>query len=1219
MQFTRMLFPLFGLGLGLVSTILSAQTTPMPNLIGHWPMDICSTEFDHNIIDVISKHHAIGKIGTAIENEGQYCQSGRLNGNGAHIYIPDAPHLRGKQGALTFWFKVDDLAYTSDAMQGGQYLFSRDSLDKDLGGHLTSWLNNDGSLHLRYQTNAKDYFIHTDDQIIVAGQWYFYAVTWDNVTTKLYINGELIGENAQSTGSQENNPEPMVFGGNARRSSQAETTPDDLRDFFKGNIDDIRWYDGPIGPTGLVELKTAQQYECSACGDDSSRSLVAEYRFSDRSWANPGDIQDSSGNAYHASLSGETRLLTPVNNMSCGTLDIPPNTNQETPDFVDTPIDLEQDVGPEGTISFWFKSNSGWQDDRDRTLFDAVQISQKTTKDPRNKYFYLMLKENGRLQFGYEDSQDRDIRYDSNSFDFPEFTWVHVTITYNYTSKIVQLFLNGVQHKFTIRASDFNRNWERWNGIMPDYGNLALADNRTDYITASSSANGRYDDIRVYNFEQSAEEIKADMAKAEPCAVLYGYQIEHPDQALTCDSAPVTVKACKNEQCSELYEHPVQVSLSPSPNGDPAGQVYEFTGEFTFDLVSRSPGTKDLVFTPMYHAKEDELVNTCENGCAIEFVNAGLQIYADQAPQFSSNEALRRHIFATGHIAGAAMSHIKMRAVRDNNGVCEAIIEGTQPVELGYACHQYDALGQTVKGCKVPFGNLPLNTNATTINATTNMVFDEEAQTHFGDFALPDATNMSLNATLNVDGAVLQSNTLQVEFTPKGIQLSHDVTHNHVAGTPFNFSIIGYGENNIELPSYNPQRLEVYANRVAPTTGTAFGNLTFAQDYIISADPSFNLVIPSTPLYGSDLRFTNGQYEYDGAYFSDAGVVEIYMIDRHTYRSVQSNTLQFGPFIPAYFDVQTVYSPAFTDASSGAFTYVGQPFFFDLGVEPQIEVTAFNALNQIVPNYDGTQWQLNPTGTQVQSQVSYIDQSSSGLNLMLATTPADPTVSGISNHDGKGTITLNNIALQYVKPALPVNAFDSDVDVVLDADFLTDTNGTCYQVNYPNGCSAFTFSNVTGTEQRYGRLYLDNAFGPEDQSLYIPMYAQYFIGNNWTKNIDDNSTNISMAQSLGQITLTSLAGSENDITASYTAIQSTGFLASGQSDPNDLRFPAANIRGGLQVTLSALVGSPAWAEHLNYDWNGDGVINGLDMPSASVNFGLFRGNDRKINIREVLE
>ena len=74
----------------------------------------------------------------------------------------------------------------------------------------------------------------------------------------------------------------------------------------------------------------------------------------------------------------------------------------------------------------------------------------------------------------------------------------------------------------------------------------------------------------------------------------------------------------------------------------------------------------------MYHAKPEGLVNTCTNGCNINFVNAGLQIYADQATDYGSDATLTQQITAQGMVAGASMSHINMRAVRDNNGVCEA-------------------------------------------------------------------------------------------------------------------------------------------------------------------------------------------------------------------------------------------------------------------------------------------------------------------------------------------------------------------------------------------------------------------------------------------------------------------------------------------------------------------------------------------------------------------
>ena len=1191
-----------------------------PELIGHWPLDICPTDGSNTIPDIVGNNDAIAKSGSSIENDGKFCQSGRLNGTGAHIYIPDAPHLRGDYGTFSFWFKVDDLEYEHEKSHGGQYLFSRDSLDKDLGGHLTSWIDDDGAVHLRYQTNNQDHFIESDEDVIREDRWHFYAVTWNNDTTKLYIDNKMVGENRNATGSQRNNPEPMVFGGNARRSSQAETTPSDLRDFFRGNIDDIRWYNKHMEKNELNQLRNAKGYDCTACGPVTDEELVAEYRFADQSWGNPGDIQDTSGNAFHATLSGETRLLTPVNNMSCGTLDIPPNTDQATPDFIDTPIDLETDVGDKGTLSFWFKSNSGWQDERDRTLFDAVQISQSSTKHAGNKYFYLQLLENGSLTFGHEDSTDRDLRFFSESYDFPEFTWVHIAITYNYETGIPELYLNGIKRTFTIGNSDKNNNnLANWNGIMPDYGNIAFADNRTDYITASSSANGRYDDIRVYNFVQDAAEIQADMEKADSCAVLYGYKIEHPDRALTCESAPVTVKACKNEDCSELYEHTVQVSLSPSPNGDPAGQVYEFEREFTFDLVSREAGTKDIVFSPMYHAKAEELVNTCTNNCQIEFVNAGLQIYENRPGTYTSDASLVNQMTAIGRVAGMPLNDIYMRAVRDNNGVCEALLAGEQDVAISHSCEGKGPLG-LINGCAVPFGNLPINRNVRYKTSTTTMTFDENAVTNFGNFSFADVADVKFRASMKVDGAVLESNTMFIEFTPDGIQLSNDIVGDHVAGDPFLFRIKAYGYNNIELPSYQPDNMTLYAERVAPVNGPAYGLFKLDDTFEISSAPGFNLLLQPLSLIGANpMQFTNGEKVFSDAMYSDVGALEVYLVDQHGKRTITSNTLRIGPFVPAYFGVQEVYSPMFDHASSGAFTYVGQPFFFDISALPQLEVTAYNAIGQVVNNYDSSEWKLFPTATQTQSQVSYSDVSGSGLSLSLATTPTTPTLSERGDFDGKAKITLNNIALEYAKTATPVDAFQTGVDVVLDKDFLTDANGTCYQQTYPNGCSDFTFANVSGTEQRYGRLNLTNAYGPENEALYIPIQAQYFAGGNWLLNNDDNSTNISILQSAGQLTLTNLPDSETDITSLFTGIGSNGFLNGGQSDATDLLFPAANQRGAMRINISPTVGSPDWAIFLNYDWNGDGVINASDVPSATINFGVFRGNDRKINFREVLE
>ena len=1189
----------------------SSYTTP--NLHSYWSFNYVSPDDDNypgdsKSLDRIGNNDLELMTGAVHQNNSRYCEGIFLNGEGAHLKINNQTEMRGSSGSLSFWVKPYDLSHSYDSSHGGQYLFSMDSLGFDTGGHFTSWLESDGSLHLRYQTNARDYFIATDDRLFVDDTWAFITVTWGEAGVVLYFNGEQVGKITGVDATLRNNKEPMIFGANARVSEDEASTPAKIHDYFRGEFDDIKWFDGVMSAADIAALKITE----NDCIPTTNSGLVAEYRFADDDWSDR--IEDTSGNAFHAAYSGEMRLLTPVNNMSCGTMDVPPNTNQNTPDFLDTPVDMDDDVGPEGTISFWFKSNSGWQDERDRTIFDAVQITQASTKHPNNKYFYLQLLEEGKLEFGYETSNDADTRFESQAFNFPEFTWVHIALTYDYDDREVAVFLNGEEYDMTMWNQDKNA---RWTGIMPDYGNIAFGDNRTDYITASSSANGRFDDIRIYNFKQNSAQIKNDMLKADACAVLYGYRITHPDQALTCDSAPVKVEACKNADCSELYEHEVQVSMSPTPNGDDEGLTYNFSREMTFDIVHRTAETKTITFTPMHHAKAEELTNTCSNNCEIEFVDAGLQMYInDTPPQYSSASPLQYQITKFAHVGGRDLGNVKMRAVRDNNGVCEAALVGQQNVDLTYSCYSYNALGLPVTGCAVGFGPFARDTRARDITNTAQLTFDANGTTTLTGFTLADAQNFTLKAHINKDGANLQSNMLDIEFIPEGILLSHDIEDSHKAGDTFTFKALGYGENQIPLPSYNFNRLSVKADRVAPVNGPSYGSFRFFNDMTVSTNPLFDLAVPFTNFFGSALRMTNGQFAYDQAMFNEVGAFEVTFTDQRTYGDIVSNTLQIGPFTPAYFDVEAVYTPIFADASSG-FTYIGQPFTFDIGSQPKIKVTAYNVMGTVVNNYYDTTWELTPTASSVLNDVAYVDQSGTGVPLTLTSTPTDPILTGTDVADGVGYIELNNIDLTYTKQALPTPAFATDINIVLDADFLTDTHGVCYQPSYPNGCADFTWTNVSGTEQRYGKLQLENTFGPENVDLRLPMQAQYFTNLGWMTNTLDNSTNISMQQTLGQITL-ALHNSENDVLGSFTTIASSGTLVNGFSKNTDLTFTAPDLKSALQVTLHPNVGSPDWAKYLNIDWDGDGDIDADDKPSATINFGIYRGKDRKINFREVM-
>ena len=120
------------------------------------------------------------------------------------------------------------------------------------------------------------------------------------------------------------------------------------------------------------------------------------------------------------------------------------NTGSNYRQRVRSSLDLDDDVGTQGTISFWFNSNIAWDAGQERVLFDAsVDGSGNGSSD---KYFTLEISDNGRLRFSFEDSTDADF-----SFFEPALsggtrladTWYYVTATWDYGADTFELYVDG--------------------------------------------------------------------------------------------------------------------------------------------------------------------------------------------------------------------------------------------------------------------------------------------------------------------------------------------------------------------------------------------------------------------------------------------------------------------------------------------------------------------------------------------------------------------------------------------------------------------------------------------------------------------------------------------------------------------------------------------------------------------------------------------------------
>ena len=203
------------------------------------------------------------------------------------------------------------------------------------------------------------------------------------------------------------------------------------------------------------------------------------------------------------------------------------------------------------------------------------------------------------------------------------------------------------------------------------------------------------------------------------------------------------------------------------------------------------------------------------------------------------------------------------------------------------------------------------------------------------------------------------------------------------------------------------------------------------------------------------------------------------------------------------------------------------------------------------------------------------------------------------------------------------------------------------------------FKLIENHEFRYGRMLIENAFGPETEDLEIPIRIEYFDGTDFITNIDDNCTELffdfdaaaSVPPEETPRALDFVVGSFEGFTAGDTDIENdanatinvfggfTGRMEDGnESDEDDPDRPffttAPDPDGDGDVEGRALIqlqlDHPALdtpLDFLSYDWRGDpGEVDDYDEipdgdysdnPRGVVEFGSYRGHDRVINWQEI--
>ncbi len=212
------------------------------NLTAHWAFDdVAGPE----VMDM-SGNGLVGILQGGLIN----IPDSMLTFDGVDDYVEvlgDAELFQLPVGTVTFWFKP---AVIGPRMS----MVSKDSSGNDAGGHLSFYLEGNGTVRVRLQSNNANYEIQSLEPL-APNAWHQVTFLFGgNEGMTLYVNGIEAGKDPY-TGGLIRNREPLAIGAGTDQSGDLTAQP--ISNPFQGQIADVQIYDRQLLPTELTGLRTA--------------------------------------------------------------------------------------------------------------------------------------------------------------------------------------------------------------------------------------------------------------------------------------------------------------------------------------------------------------------------------------------------------------------------------------------------------------------------------------------------------------------------------------------------------------------------------------------------------------------------------------------------------------------------------------------------------------------------------------------------------------------------------------------------------------------------------------------------------------------------------------------------------------------------------------------------------------------------------------------------
>ncbi|KNH52454.1 hypothetical protein A59_0457 [Vibrio cholerae 623-39] len=742
-------------------------------------------------------------------------------------------------------------------------------------------------------------------------------------------------------------------------------------------------------------------------------------------------------------------------------------------------------------------------------------------------------------------------------------------------------------------------------GAIPEEFFLSLAGS-----TGASVNNHEIDNFRVCAL------------KSRPVgAQINHFRITLPQQALTCDVADVSVRACANSDCSNTFTEPVTAYLTPNSlpsatGGWVNGPTLTLNNGIGLTQLRRNEaGTVDVGVSGSNPTAVAFNNTQCSyngsdfsaNNCTINFLDSGFIV---DVPNAYANQTV------TGTIKAVRKDNASQQCLPSFGNVQKSVAFWSEYLNPTANNSGFQSVTVGVNG--TPIGQSANNATSISLN------FNQNGEASF-PISYREVGSLALHARFTGSGdeqdlllegedsfirvpraLVLSANHSYNPTHQNGQCSAEDISCNVFARADENFDLniravvaapIEDNDftNNLTAYNYQQQNIALQHTLVQPSAGQSGvlgvneythllgGTTTVAQKVSEVGVFDFSLVAP-THYLGLDLASAN---------------LPIDVV----------STGPIGRFIPAYFDVSpmTVTLAAACSTGGQSFTYLGQPFSYannpGLYLQPK-SGSGSDTLNYLI----GDWWRYENSWT----ERDYSD-AANDLSIVFTNQLDEPVTRQTASTSG---VILDGERLSYQKPLQPKPVFNAAFNLTLSASDLTDQDGVCYRPNASPLCSGYTFSHIDGAMPLYwGKLVIQDVYGPETQALEQPIYVEHFTNNGFVRTIEDSCTALpaitgftlqSDPNNNGYTVLTTGVAVPPQVLAEHSAAD----LNSGQ---RAIRFsaPGAGARGVIDSVLDLNAHNLLW---LAEDKDGDGNFDQTTQGRAQ--FGLYRGSDRVIWWRE---